>query len=400
MNDAATVLHPAFGWLLVLLPLVLAWWLLRLQPGRRASVGLPTLAIVRRLRGGWAVRLAWLPALLRAAGLAVLLLAAARPRIPDATTRVRTEGISVMLVLDRSGSMRALDFHEGSFDRYEDLRTRLDVVLEVARDFVVGDEETGGGLPGRPDDLVGVVSFATTADALVPLTLDHAYLARAIRDVTVSPDERDQATAIGDAIALGVERLQQADRERRRRQGEGVPDEPFPVARGVDDGDATADEDRTSRVMILLTDGESNAGDIEPLVAAEMAAAFGIRIYTIGIGSGRSVVPVLGTDPFRGGPRIVRQQLPLDVETLRAIADRTGGRSFLATDPDALRDVYATIDELERTELDEQTFVDWREVAVEGGPFLGVDWPPLVLLGAVLVAVELVLRGTRLGAAA
>jgi Ca-activated chloride channel family protein len=233
-------------WVLLLLLLVpLMWW--RWARGRRSAISYSGVELLTRAGVTWTVRLRGIVPVLHTAGLVLLIVCVARPQRPNERTRIITEGIAIQLIVDRSGSMRALDFEIDGKPA-----NRLAAVRDVVEEFVVG----GDALPGRPDDLVGLISFATYADSVCPMTLDHTHLIDAVRETEVSDSDEDQATAIGDAIALGVERM-----------------------RGLDDrDDVVADRRIASRVMILLTDGESNAGDIDPLTAADMAAAFGIRI--------------------------------------------------------------------------------------------------------------------------
>ncbi|NNF42380.1 MAG: VWA domain-containing protein [Phycisphaerales bacterium] len=354
-----TFQSPSVWWLLLLLGLpLLAWY--HWRRARHEPLRFSTLAPLRTVRPAWTVPARWIVPTLRAVVLVLLVVSLARPQLVDAQTRVHTEGVAIQLVVDRSGSMNALDFERGGRQL-----TRLDAVKEVVEAFIVGGER----LPGRPDDLIGLVSFATYADSVCPVTLDHDHLVATVRDVRVSIDEEDQATAIGDAIALGVERIRSLDEQ------------------GGDDAMRIK-----SRVMILLTDGEHNAGEIDPMTAAEMAAAFDIKIYTIGAGS-RDAVRRL--DPRTGRPGRFRQLLPIDEATLRAIADRTGGQYFRATDADSLEAVYGRIDELERTEIERTQYRTYTELPVEPARWQGVTLPPLLAVAFVLLALELILGNTK-----
>ncbi len=288
----------------------------------------------------------------------------ARPQKPNDRTRVITEGIAIQLIVDRSGSMLARDFRlEGQ------PVNRLAAVKKVVQEFIAGSDE----LPGRPDDLIGLIAFGTYADSQCPLTLDHDHLGTAVEATQVPNVQADQATAIGDAIALGVERM--AGLEKRRDFG--------------------GDRRVKSKIMILLTDGESNAGELDPITAAQMAAAFDIRIYTIGAGTDSAQAPVPALDPFTG--RTVTRYVPvsIDEETLREIAEITGGQYFRATDSTALEQVYARIDELERTEIQERRYTDYRELAVEPITIGGVRLPPMLAIVIVLLGLEMFLANTR-----
>ncbi len=353
--------HQPSAWCLLLLGLLpLVWW--RWSGGRtRPAVIFSGVGALEAAGSSWAVRLRWIVPALRTLALALLVVCVARPQVANQRTRVVTEGIAIQLVVDRSGSMLAEDFKlDGK------AVSRLAAIRKVVEDFVAG----GAGLPGRPDDLIGLITFATWADSLCPLTLDHAHLIEAVRQTKVSPDEKDQATAIGDAIALGVERmaaLTARDAQRRIK----------------------------SRIMVLLTDGESNAGDLDPMTAARLAASYDIRIYTIGAGSDAGFAPVPGIDPITGRRILQRIPVSIDEKTMRAIAETTGGLYFRATDSDSLEQVYARIDELERTRIDERRFTDYRELTVEPVRAGAVTLPPLLSIVLVGLLVEALLGNTR-----
>ncbi|MHC5009227.1 MAG: vWA domain-containing protein, partial [Planctomycetota bacterium] len=197
--------------------------------------------------------------------------------------------------------------------------------------------EGGEGLAGRPDDLIGVITFASYADSQCPLTLDHGHLLDTVDQTSVSSSADDLSTAIGDAVALGVERM--ADLTERP--------------------DLSGDHRIKSKVMILLTDGEHNAGDIDPITAAKMAAAFDIRLYTIGAGTEVNI------------------RATIDEATLAEMAEIAGGRFFRAKDSETLQKVYAQIDELERTRIEQQRYSDYREMTVESVTLGAVSLPPL-----------------------
>jgi len=335
-------LHPDSAWLLLLLlglPLI-AWWRRRRpRPGLLSS----STALAAGLRPTLAVRLRWLPNALRLVTLGLLVVALARPVQLDDRARVFTEGVAIQLLVDRSGSMRAEDFILGGRPV-----SRLEAVKAVVRSFVAG----GDDLPGRPSDLIGVVSFASYPESICPLTLDHDHLLRTIRTLDVASELEGAETAIGDAIGLAVERLRSLE-ERLR-----------------------LDPDRVirSKVIVLLTDGEQTFGAFDPVTAAELAAVFDIKVYAIGVG---------GSPGMRGG---------VDVPTLRTIAERTGGRFFRADDTTALVDVYATIDELERTEIEQQRFETYREAVVAPIDVGPVTLPPVAAVILVLLVTEILLR--------
>jgi Ca-activated chloride channel family protein len=264
------------------------------------------------------VRLAGLPAWLLALATLALAIALAGPRTGDATTRIKREGISIVMALDRSGSMDARDFVAEDYSI-----SRLEALKGIFREFVLGGEAGNG----RPDDLIGVVVFGTYADGVCPLTLDHGNLLGILDQVEVAQERSESATAIGEGLGLAIERL--------------------------------LDSQAQSRVIILLTDGVNNAGEIDPLQASELAAAHGIKVYTIGAGSsGYAPVPVTGVD---GRQYLRRALVEMDEKTLQEIARRTGGRYFHARDAEGLAATYREIDRLERTEITELRYMRYRE---------------------------------------
>ena len=354
--------HDPSVWLLLLLvALPLLWWRWS-RPRTTRSIAFSSIAPLEALGRSWRVRLRWLVPALRSAVLIILIVCLARPQRANERTRIFSEGVAIQLVLDRSGSMRAMDFQlDGR------TATRLEAVARVVRDFVLGS----GDLPGRPDDLIGLITFASFADSVCPLTLDHAHLARTVDATRVATQEEGAGTAIGDALALGVERM-----------------------RGLDERRDLARQPIKSRVMILLSDGASGEGEIDPLTAADMAAAFGIRVYTIGAGSDEALVPMPTTDPFSGRQVIQRVRVSIDEETLQEIANRTGGQYFRATDSDSLERVYARIDELERTEIEQRRYLDAKELAVEPVTLAGSRVPPLLAFGFIVLVIEQFLRNT------
>jgi Ca-activated chloride channel family protein len=279
-----------------------------------ASVTYSSLAIVDGAHRSVRVRLSSLPALLLATAVAALAVAMAGPRTGDASSIVHREGIAIAMVVDRSGSMQARDFVRGDASA-----SRLDVVKEVFRDFVAQ--------PARADDLIGLVSFARYADGVCPLTNDHGNLLAILEQQEIVTERSEDGTAVGEGLALAVERLRS--------------------------------QDVRSKVAILLTDGVSNAGDITPLQAAELAVQYGIKVYTIGAGqTGWAPVPVQMPG---GGVALRRAYVEIDEETLRAIADKTEGRYFHAADGPALSEVIEEIGRLERSEIVEVRYLEYRE---------------------------------------
>lgn len=353
--------HPSV-WLLLLLPLAALAWMRWLSPRRRAQVAYSDGSLAAAAGSSFAARLRWLVPTLRMLAIAGLVVCLARPIKADEQVRVQVEGVAIMLVVDRSGSMRAMDFEVDGKNV-----DRLTAVKEVVRDFVRGDDT----LLGRPDDLLGLVLFARYADTACPLTLDHDHLIAALEATRPASERGEDGTAIGEGVALAVERLRDAS----SRSG---PDAQHRIK---------------SRVIILLTDGENNAGEIEPSTAAELAASEGIRIYTIGAGTrgmARFPVEMMG--------RTVMQMMPvtIDEKTLTSVAEITGGRYFRATDTDSLREIYREIDALEKSRSDQRRTVLFTELAVEPLHWRGWTIPPLLLPVVALLGVELLLGWTRL----
>lgn len=287
-------------------------------------------------------RLLVLPPILLALATLALAIALAGPRTGDHTTTVRREGIALVLVVDRSGSMHARDFVRG--DASVD---RLQALKGVLQRFLGTDGESAG----RPDDLIGVVAFAGYADSVCPLTLDHRNLAAILDDLEIVTQRDEDGTAIGDGLALAVERLREHPAK--------------------------------SKVVILLSDGVSNSGDISPVQAAELAAAHDIKVYAVGAGrTGYAAYPVT-----RRGRTVLQQvYVELDERTLQRIAQRTGGRYFHAEDVDSLEEVYDEIDRLERSEISEFRYLQYRE------HYASFVWGALLLILAAALGGQTFLR--------
>jgi Ca-activated chloride channel family protein len=264
------------------------------------------------------------------------------------------------IVVDRSSSMLAMDFQKDG--RRAD---RLTALKDVAGRFVLG----GDGLAGRPGDLIGLVVFSRFADSTCPLTLDHDYLVQVLQGTDVAGTRAEDGTAIGEAVALAAERL----RDATERGG----DLPKPK----------------SKVIVLLTDGENNAGEIDPVTAAEVCRTNGITLYAIGMGTiGEAPYPMQG--PF-GGTQLVPVPVRIDEKLLKEMAAKTGGQYFRATDSGSLAQIYETIDRLEKTTTEQRRYLQFRDLAVEGTDLAGVRVPPLLLVAFALAALELLLAQTR-----
>ncbi len=353
-------------WCLLLMLLVpLIWWRWWRQAGR-ASVRFSSLALLRGSRGSLRVRLRFLVPLLRSLVVVLLAVCLARPQAEDEQARVFSEGIAIQLLVDRSGSMRAMDFRIAGKPV-----DRLAAVKRVVREFVEGD---GRELRGRGDDLIGMIVFAGFADSRCPLTLDHAYLLETLQQTEIVDVRREgreeDGTAIGEAIALAVEKFRDLDERQSRMEAARIK----------------------SRIMVLLTDGENNRGDISPERAAEMAAAFGIKIYTIGAGT-KGMAPMPMIDLF-GREQLIAQPVSIDEDALKEIAASTGGRYFRATDTDSLKEIYSQIDQLERVKLEEKRYAARRDLAT--APVSLGKWrlPSLLLMALGLLVLEVLLANT------
>lgn len=316
--------------LLLLVPAVLVWLLARRRARLRdPELPVPSLALVPAARGpkAWAAAVApWLAPL----AAALFLVAAARPQAGREVREIVSEGIDILLAIDVSGSMRCEDFRP---------QNRLFVAKEVAKRFV----------RGREHDRIGLVAFAGRAELISPVTLDYDGLNALIDglDFGMLPD----GTAVGSAIALGAERL-------RLTKGK-------------------------SRVLVLLTDGINNAGSVDPVTAARLAAAVGVRVYTVGAGTqGQAPFPV--DDPVLGR-HYVWVRSDVDETTLKTIADTTHGRYFRATTAELLDRVYHEIDALEPSRVEMRSYTRWAEA---GPKFLGA--------GLILLALDVLLGATWL----
>jgi Ca-activated chloride channel family protein len=295
--------HPWFFLLLLLVPAYIWWQLVK----RRAAVVYSDLGFLRdatpRGRYGRVIVHAFY-----SLALISMTVALARPQRGRQFQEVETRGIDIMLCLDISGSMQAEDFSP---------KNRLNVAKERAKEFV----------EKRKGDRIGLVVFSAASLTQCPLTLDHQIVGNLIDRVSFGMLE--DGTAIGLGLASAVARLK--------------------------------DSKAKDRVIILLTDGVNNTGDIDPITAAQTAASFGIKVYTIGVGS-KGLVPYPVNDPMFGR-RYVQVQIDLDTETLQKIADMTGGKSFLATDAQALGQIYDEIDRMEPTTFKVKQYTVYNELA-------------------------------------
>ena len=296
----------AYPWLLLLLLALAPVVWLALRKKRERSIGYSSIDLVvgAGLEAGVWKKFGRLT--LRLVVLVLVILAIARPQTGQSEHTTHTEGVDILLVLDTSGSMQAQDFKP---------KNRLHVAKEVVKEFV----------SIREHDRIGLVVFAAHAITQCPLTLDYPVLTSLIDEVDIGMLE--DGTAIGVALATAVNRLKNSKAE--------------------------------SRVVVLLTDGQNNSGMIDPTTAAKVAAALGIKVYTIGVGTkGRAPMPV--NDPIFGN-RTVLVEVSLDEEMLTKIAELTDGQYFRATDKEELVKIYQRIDEMEKTRIESETFVNYTD---------------------------------------
>ncbi len=351
-------------WMLCLLVLLVPIWWRWFDRARHPAVRFSSVVWLRQQRAS--PRLKCLPTIpiLRTLAVGLLVACLARPQLMIKETSIDLPGIGIQMLVDRSSSMRAMDF------RLDGRRAdRLSAAKRVFKEFVLGGE----GLQGRTSDLIGMIAFAGYADTQCPLTLDYAFVLEMLeRTELVSPDEswEEDGTAIGDAVALAVARFGTFNRGRS----------------------TFAANELQSKIIILLTDGENNTGEISPEAAARLAALQGIKIYTIGTGT-TGIVPLPVRTPS-GETLLQPTQVTLDEETLRSIAKITGGRYWRATDTNTLREIYAEIDRLEKTEIKDKRYFEYAELATEPVPWHGRTWPPVLVIAAGLLALEILLTNT------
>lgn len=320
-----TFLDPAYLWLLLVIPAILAYYFFRHRKSE-ASLTLPGLEPFKGLTRGFRFYLRYALFALKILVLILLIVILARPQKSDSFQDVTTEGIDIMLAIDISGSMLARDFKPD----------RLEASKNVATEFITG----------RPYDRMGLVVFSGESFTQCPLTTDHAVLINLMREIKSGMIE--DGTAIGMGLATAVNRIK--------------------------------DSEAVSKVIILLTDGVNNRGEIAPLTAAEFASTFGIRVYTIGVGSmGTAPYPV--QTPFG----LQYQDMPVEIDeaVLQEISSKTGGKYFRATDNDKLVQVYAEIDKLEKSKIDVRQFTKKDE-----------KYLPLAIAALALFILELLTRFT------
>jgi Ca-activated chloride channel family protein len=327
--ESLEFLHPGYFYLLLLLVPAIAWYFYR-NNRVQSDLRLSQLGTLRQMSRGLKVYLRHIPFVLRLLVTALLITVLARPQSTNHWSNETVEGIDIMLSLDISGSMLAGDFSPN----------RIEASKEVATEFVAG----------RPNDRIGLVLFGGESFTQCPLTTDHIALDNLLQEASVGLIE-DQSTAIGLGLANAVKRLK--------------------------------DSKAKSRVVILVTDGVNNAGSVDPLTAAEIARTFGIRVYTIGVGT-------IGTAPYpvqdaMGNIFYQQMEVEIDEDILRQISSMTNGNYFRATNNQKLKEIYQQIDTLEKSKIDVRQYSRKHE-----------EYRRFALAALLLAALELLLRYTVL----
>jgi Ca-activated chloride channel family protein len=320
--------NPWYSLLLLMMPLLLLrhrWN----QKKSRSGLFFPQVELARRLGSSWTTRFCKTLYWLRLAGIGALILAFARPQLGSAEEDILTEGVDIMIAIDISGSMAAEDFRP---------KNRITVAKQVVQDFV----------RGRRSDRIGLVIFAAKSFTKCPLTIDYDVLLKQIDDVNLGAIE--DGTAIGNGLATAINRLRLSKAK--------------------------------SRVIILLTDGVNNSGEIDPLTAADIARSLGIKVYTVGVGK-EGIAPFPVNDPVFGR-RYVDVEVKIDEEVLQKISQQTSAKYFRAVDRDSLEQIFRTIDGLEKSKISVKSYTHYNEV------FPYFLWPGLGLLLA-----ETLLSNTR-----
>lgn len=297
--------NPHLLWLLLILPAMAAYYVFR-HKSDNAAVTISSVQAIKGMKPGVKYYLRHVPFVLNVLAVGLLIVALARPQNTEQGSNTKTQGIDIVLALDVSSSMLARDFQPDRFTASK----------ELAKDFILD----------RPNDRVGLVVFAGESFTQSPLTTDQATLINLLGSIETGMIE--DGTAIGNGLATAVNRLK--------------------------------DSDAKSKVAILLTDGVNNSGQISPQTAAEIAQTFGIKVYTIGVGS-NDVAPYPTIDPW-GNIAFTQMKVEIDEEILREIAQKTDGEYFRATDNDKLKAIYDQINQMETTAIDKEDYTRFHEV--------------------------------------
>jgi len=328
MFEGIEFLNKQWFWLLLVLPLAIVWYLFK-HSKQTAELKISSLK-------GFKITNSWLPKFkhilfaLRLVALALLIIALARPQTVDVSTKTKTtRGIDIVMAIDVSASMLAKDLKPN----------RLEALKKVAAEFI----------KGRPNDRIGLVEYAGESYTKTPITSDKAIVLRSLKSIKYNTII-EGGTAIGMGLATSVNRLK--------------------------------DSKATSKVIILLTDGVNNSGFIDPKIASELAVEYGIKTYTIGLGTNGMALSPVGILP-NGQFQYARAQVEIDEALLKEIAKVTGGKYFRATNNKKLEEIYNEINKLEKTEIEEFKFYNYEE-----------KYRSLVLLAGLLLLIEVLLRFT------
>ena len=320
--------NPTYLYLLLLLVPLIGWYIYKLHKSQASLQVSSSEAFQLPGTSSWKVYMRHLPFVLRMLAIALLIVVLARPQSTNSWQNSSTEGIDIVMAMDISTSMLA-----------EDLKpNRLEAAKDVAASFI----------NGRQNDNIGLVVFAAESFTQCPLTIDHGVLLNLFKDI--QPGIIQDGTAIGLGLANAVSRIK--------------------------------DSQAKSKVIILLTDGVNNTGEIAPVTAAEIAKTFGIRVYTIGVGTqGEAPYPI----PTAFGVQYQNVPVEIDEQVLKQIASTTGGQNFRATDNSSLKEIYSEIDQLEKTKISVQEFSKKQE-----------EYKNWALLVFALLLIEVLLRNTVL----
>ncbi|WP_147677655.1 vWA domain-containing protein [Algibacter pacificus] len=329
MFEGIEFVNKEFFWLLLLLPLAILWYVFK-HNKQTAELKMSSLKGFK-VTSSWLTKLKPIMFALRLLALALLIMALARPQTVDVSSKTKTtRGIDIVMAIDVSASMLAKDLRPN----------RLDALKEVAAEFI----------KGRPNDRIGLVEYAGESYTKTPITSDKAIVLRSLRSIEYN-NIIEGGTAIGMGLATSVNRLK--------------------------------DSKAKSKVIILLTDGVNNSGFIDPKIASELAVEYGIKTYTIGLGTNGMALSPVAIDPRTGQFQYGRIKVEIDEALLKEIANVTGGKYFRATNNKKLEEIYSEINKLEKTDVEEFKFYNYEE-----------KYRPLVLLAGFLLLLELLLRHT------
>ena len=315
-----TFLSPYWFYLILLLPLVAFY---QYRQRRKDAILFSDLSLFKGTKNTWRQHFLFIPPLCFYMGMIAFIIALARPQTETVNQRQDREGIAIEMLIDISSSM---DMSIRYGDKEE---TRMEVAKKVVEEFVMGN---GNTLKGRPDDLIGIITFARYADTVCPMTLSHEALVNIVRELTINDRPNEDGTAYGDAAALAAARLKDLETN-------------------------DAEDDVTSKIIVLLTDGENNCGMHLPMQAAALAKEWGIRIYTISLQNPPEAT-VVKTDK---GEFLSSQERSTSDKILSEMAETTGGIFRTAYDFDSLQAVYKKIDTLEKSKMKAVNFVDKEE---------------------------------------